>query len=99
MYKWQEAKNTASRGEVRTIVLSLKFFEIEIIEKNTGLKPVILLDDVYSELDETRQKKLNEFTKDYQIVITSTTLIDINQKANNIKLWINSCIDNHNHLD
>ena len=64
MYKWQEAKNTASRGEVRTIVLSLKFFEIEIIEKNTGLKPVILLDDVYSELDETRQKKLNEFTKD-----------------------------------
>lgn len=79
----KEAKQTASRGESRTIMLALKFFEIEIIEKNTGEKPIILLDDVYSELDEDRQRKLNDFTKNHQVVITSTQAID---NINNIQI-------------
>ena len=63
----------ASRGEVRSIVLALKFLEIGIIEKTLDNKPVVLLDDVFSELDEKRQKHLTTLTKSHQIIITSAT--------------------------
>lgn len=66
------ALSTASRGEARTIVLALKFLEVEIIEKLTGKTPVILLDDVFSELDTKRQQALSERTEGYQIIMTST---------------------------
>jgi DNA replication and repair protein RecF len=67
------ALSVASRGEVRTIVLALKFLEVSFIELLTGKKPIILLDDVFSELDAARQKYLVESTKDNQIIITSAT--------------------------
>ncbi len=63
----------ASRGEVRSIVLALKFLEIDIIEQVTNEKPVVLLDDVFSELDDERQKQLTTLTKSHQIIITSAT--------------------------
>lgn len=66
------ALSVASRGEVRTIVLALKFLEVDIIEQLTGLKPLILLDDVFSELDLARQKSLSETIRSHQIVITTT---------------------------
>ena len=66
------ALSVASRGEVRTIVLALKFIEVDIIEQLTGLKPIVLLDDVFSELDESRQKALSEKTSGHQIIITTT---------------------------
>lgn len=65
------ALDVASRGEVRTIVLAIKFIEVEIIEQITNTKPIILLDDVFSELDESRQKYLIHSQK-RQIIITST---------------------------
>lgn len=77
----KEAKTTASRGEIRTIILSLKFFEIKKIEENNKDKCLILLDDVYSELDETRQKKLNDFTINNQVLISTVNLIDKNNKS------------------
>jgi DNA replication and repair protein RecF len=67
------ALSTASRGEARTIVLALKFLEVEIIEQLTGKTPIILLDDVFSELDTTRQKLLTSQLKGHQIIITSAT--------------------------
>jgi DNA replication and repair protein RecF len=63
----------ASRGEVRTIVLAIKFIEVEIIEQITNIKPIILLDDVFSELDESRQKHLIH-SRQQQIIITSTNM-------------------------
>ena len=63
----------ASRGEVRSIVLALKFLEVKIIESITEKKPVILLDDVFSELDKNRQNYLIDSTKENQIIITSAT--------------------------
>lgn len=83
----KEAKNTASRGEIRTIILALKFFEIDLIEQKTDQKPIILLDDVYSELDEIRQKKLNSYTKKNQVVISSVNNID-EIKSNNKKIIV-----------
>jgi len=72
-FNGSSALAVASRGEVRSIVLALKFLEIDIIEKVTGEKPVVLLDDVFSELDEERQKQLTTLTKSHQIIITSAT--------------------------
>ncbi len=67
------ALSTASRGEARTIVLALKFLEVSIIEQLTDKQPIILLDDVFSELDATRQKLLTSQLKGHQIIITSAT--------------------------
>jgi DNA replication and repair protein RecF len=67
------AISTASRGEVRSVVLALKFLEVEIIESLTGKKPVVLLDDVFSELDKARQNYLVNSLEHNQIIITSAT--------------------------
>ena len=65
------ADGSASRGEVRSIILALKFIEAAINYEKLGKKPVILLDDVFSELDEKRQKCLVKNFKDNQIILTS----------------------------
>jgi DNA replication and repair protein RecF len=65
--------SVASRGEVRTVVLALKFLEVDIIESITNKKPVVLLDDLFSELDEARQHYLTDSTKRGQTIITSAT--------------------------
>lgn len=67
------AASAASRGEVRTIVLALKFLEVDILREITEKDPIILLDDVFSELDEPRQKALMERFSSYQTIITSVT--------------------------
>ncbi len=67
------AASTASRGEVRTILLALKFLEVDVVQHLTGLAPIVLLDDVFSELDENRQTQLTTRFKDYQIIMTSAS--------------------------
>ena len=62
----------ASRGEWRSLVLALKFAEIELIKKKTGEDPVLLLDDVFSELDAKRQKYLFKATGESQTFVTTT---------------------------
>ncbi len=63
-----------SQGQQRTAALSLKLAEIEIIKKETGESPVVLLDDVLSELDDARQRQLINLFRDAQIFITSTEI-------------------------
>ena len=70
------ADGSASRGETRSIILALKFVEAKIIEEKLNEKPIILLDDVFSELDNTRRKCLVNNFKDHQVIITSVE--DIN---------------------
>jgi len=70
------ALSTASRGEVRTIVLAIKLIEVSIIEKETGIAPVILLDDVFSELDISRQKAIIRIINSSQIIITSAQTLE-----------------------
>lgn len=79
------ALDVASRGEVRSIVLALKFLEVNIIEQIIGQKPIILLDDVFSELDDERQKSL--LATGHQVIITSTKLPKgIKVKIKNVSL-------------
>ena len=62
----------ASRGEWRSLVLALKFAEIDLIKVRTGDYPVLLLDDVFSELDAERQKYLFDAIGKSQTFITTT---------------------------
>lgn len=66
------ATRVASRGEIRSIVLALKFIEVDVASEATGLSPIVLLDDVFAELDESRQQRLAEKCRDNQMFITST---------------------------
>lgn len=65
---------SASRGEFRTLLLALKLAEIEFIKKETKKQPILLLDDVFSELDQKRQDHLLNAVKDCQTIITTTDL-------------------------
>ncbi|QQS21802.1 DNA replication and repair protein RecF [Candidatus Saccharibacteria bacterium] len=66
------ASDTASRGEVRTIVLALKYIEASIVHRHTDIYPLVLLDDVFGELDTARQKNLLRFFVHNQVIISST---------------------------
>lgn len=68
----QPASTSASRGEARSLLLTLKVFELGLIEEAQGQKPLFLLDDVFSELDTTRRRALVDYLKDYQAIITTT---------------------------
>lgn len=61
-----------SRGECRSAILALKIAEIHYIESESGQKPLLLLDDVFSELDSNRQIHLGNLLEGYQAVITTT---------------------------
>lgn len=67
-----EAQDTASRGETRTIILTLKIIELQLLADTRGQMPLLLLDDVFSELDGSRRQALTHFLQAYQTFITTT---------------------------
>lgn len=74
-----------SQGQARTVLLTLKLANFEILKEVKGTNPVLLLDDIMSELDNTRIKYLFNYIKDYQSVITTTDDEPI-KDAKNIKI-------------
>ncbi len=68
----QPAPISASRGEVRSLVLALKIFELGLIAKARDAAPIFLLDDVFSELDGSRRRALVAHLRDHQTIITTT---------------------------
>ena len=70
-----DARYFASSGEKKTIALALKLAEVEFIQSMTGEKPIVLLDDVFSTLDQKRSRALLSVTGDgSQCIITTTDL-------------------------
>ena len=67
-----DLRKSGSLGQQRTATLALKLAEVEILEEEYGEAPVLLLDDVLGELDETRKTKLMDFCSKFQTVITCT---------------------------
>jgi DNA replication and repair protein RecF len=68
----RDARSYASQGQQRTAVVSLKLAEAELVGTRTGERPVLLLDDVLSELDSERRAALLRKVGDGgQVVITS----------------------------
>lgn len=71
-YDGHVAADTASRGETRTAVLAMKILELQLLEGSRGQRPLLLLDDVFSELDGTRRRALTSYLQPYQTFITTT---------------------------
>ncbi len=67
-----DAKTFASQGQTRTAALSIKLAEVEIFKTLSGEYPVLILDDVMSELDLPRRKKLAARTQGLQTILTCT---------------------------
>ena len=68
------AKAFASQGQQRAIILAMKIAEVRLFEETRGFRPILLLDDVSSELDRTRNSHLFDFLKENpgQVFITTT---------------------------
>ncbi|WP_427896883.1 DNA replication/repair protein RecF [Gardnerella piotii] len=72
------AKEFASNGESWTLALALKMALFKSLEKKNGKKPIVILDDVFAQLDESRRKQILEFAKNQdQVFITVASLSDI----------------------
>lgn len=82
----REAKLFASQGQQRTAALSMKIAQSEYINDEKGEYPVLLLDDIMSELDIKRRMYLSECIKDKQVLITSTDT-DIANSSISTKLF------------
>lgn len=67
-----DARASASRGETRSLLLALKVLELQELERVTEHPPILLLDDVFSELDGRRRLALADTLKDHQAFITTT---------------------------
>ena len=87
LFDGRPAGEVASRGETRTALLALKVYELELLEEKRGQKPLLLLDDVFSELDNKRRHALASFLQTHQTFITTTDadlVLDEKMKTSNI---------------
>lgn len=75
--KGREMKVFASQGQIRTAALSMKLAQLEVFRGETGEAPILLLDDVMSELDMTRRTRLLEEISGVQTFITCTDESDL----------------------
>ena len=76
----RDASLYGSRGQQRTVVAALKLAEVKLLESNTGEDPILLLDDILSELDETRRRRvLQTVLGSEQTILTTTDLDRINE--------------------
>ena len=76
-----DIKIYGSQGQQKIAFIALKFAEIPIFEEKTGTKPVILLDDIFSELDKKKKNRLMKYINDdYQVIITSNDTKDISKE-------------------
>lgn len=78
-----DAKSFGSQGQQRTAVLTMKFSSLKVIKEITGEYPVLLLDDVLSELDFNRKKYILSTINNIQTIITCTGISDICEYLDN----------------
>lgn len=74
-----------SQGQNRTAVLSMKIAELEILNEEKDVMPIILLDDVFSELDDIRIKYLLQYVSKYQAIITTTSIDNYIEDIKNLQ--------------
>lgn len=74
-----DVNSIASQGQKRMVLIAFKFALIKYIEEKTQEKPILLLDDILSELDKENQERLlNTLPKGIQTIITNTSINNIN---------------------
>ena len=83
-----DIRRFGSQGQQRTAALSLKLSEIRLMEDRIGEKPVLLLDDVLSELDVHRQNQLLYYIRDVQTLVSCTGLDElVRNRADTDKIY------------
>lgn len=82
----RSVKTYGSQGEIRSVVLSLKLGELKLLTVKNNINPILLLDDVFSELDSERRNYLFNSIRDIQTFITSTSAEDL--KFNEAKYYL-----------
>lgn len=88
--KGENIKNVGSQGQQRMAILAIKLAEIEIINQYKGSYPILLLDDVFSELDRKKRGNLLKYLEnDIQTIITTTDLTNISKKIRDKSKLIN----------
>ena len=77
-----DLKYFGSQGQQRLAVLAFKLSEISIFEEYTNTKPILLLDDIFSEFDVTKRNNILKFIKNYDIqsILTTTDVKNINKR-------------------
>lgn len=81
------ARDYGSQGQQRTVCLSLKLAEVNMVKEKTGYMPILLLDDVLSELDRSRQLYILKSIDGVQTIITSTGVDDIKDCVEQVKFF------------
>lgn len=81
----EDVRIFGSQGQQRTVALSIKLAEAEIFKARTGEYPVLILDDVLSELDKTRQRRLISKVEGMQTILTCTNIDGSLLKGKNYK--------------
>ena len=103
LYKWQQCQRLLPhKGQAENnYAFSLKMAEVELIKEKTGAYPVLLLDDVLSELDKNRQDYILKSINNIQTIITCTGLDEITRnigdkikifrvkEGKSFKFWLN----------
>ncbi|MBQ3141844.1 MAG: DNA replication/repair protein RecF [Clostridia bacterium] len=82
-----DARTYASQGQQRTAALSVKLSQVSLVQKIKGETPVLLLDDVLSELDESRQKMLAFAMQNCQTFLTCTQLAGISAYEGDMQIF------------
>ena len=80
----RDARSYASQGQQRTAVFSLILSEVHMIENQFQKKPILLLDDIFSELDEKRQHYFLENLQNGQVFITTAGEIKDTEQKNEL---------------
>ena len=88
----KEAKAYASQGQQKTIVLVEKLAEVELISREIGESPVLLLDDIMSELDKKRQAFILSNIKGMQIIITCTDIEEFGNLDNFNRIYVENAV-------
>ena len=70
----REARTFASQGQQRTTALAIKMAELAFMREHTGTRPILLLDDVFGELDASRRAQLLTAVGDCQTILTCTNV-------------------------
>ena len=86
----ENMKYYASQGQQRIAIISFKLAEVGLFQEEKGTSPILLLDDIFSELDIDKRNKLIKYIpEDIQTIITTTDLKNIQKKIiKNAKIFI-----------
>lgn len=88
LFKDYNIAHYGSRGQQRTAVFSLKVVELKLIKGNTQSSPVLLLDDIFSELDDSHIQALSEIAGQQQTIITTTHPGEYLHSAGNMQILL-----------